>query len=322
MAGPTSDAQRPQMSSTLITALALLCTMLWAGAQIGVKVGLASAPPLALLAIRFCIASALLLPVCVIVKSAFPRNASSWWRLAALGVLNNTMYLGLTAMGLDHISGGLACVLTGINPLALALGGWLFFSEKLLPSDVVGLLGALFGIVWVMLGRLGHDNTLGGALTVLAANGVMVAGNLLYKRWNKESGLLVSHMVQLGVGGLTLAALSYVFEPAGSVHFDARFWGAQAFLIFGVSFGAMLIWLFLLGHASAAKAGAYLFLVPIFGLLQGAALLGERLSWSDCLGAAATTGFVWLAQRGRGVAERRAETRGPSLAGAQASQTS
>ena len=300
-----SPAAGTRFPPAVMTAMALVCTMLWAGAQIGVKLGLSSAPPLALMGVRFTLASLILLPVALWVKSPFPARAGGWWRLVVLGLLNNTVYLGLTALGLDNISAGLACVLTGINPLALALGGWLFLREAILVNEILSLLGALGGIVYVMAGRLGHDNTLGGMATVLGANFVMVAGNLCYKRWQHESGLLVSHMVQLFVGGVTLLALSWGLESA-PIQFGPAFWAAELFLIFGVSFGAMLIWLFMLSQGSAAKAGAFLFLVPIFGLLQGALFLGEHLSLSDGLGAAVTTGFVYLAQRGRSRAAAKA----------------
>ena len=287
-----------ELPGWLLTSLALMCTLLWAGAQIGVKYGLEVSPPFALMGMRFVVASVLLLPVILALRSQWPKTRGAWARTVALGVLNNTIYLGLTALGLNFVSAGLACVLTGLNPLALAIGGALFFNERVRPQTLVGLVGALAGVGWVMAGRLGNDNSPSGALIICLANAVMVAGNLLYKRWQLDCGLLVSHAVQLFIGGVTLLALSAGVEPWSQVQWGARLFWAEAFLVFGVSFGAMLTWLFLLARGTASKAGAFLFLVPLFGLAEGAAILGESLTRSDVWGAAATTACIWYAQRG------------------------
>ena len=279
------------------TALALLCTVLWASAQLGVKVGLQSAPPFYLMGMRFLAAGLILQPVCWAIGSPWPRSWAGLGRLVVLGLLNNTVYLGLTAIGLQTVSAGLNCVLTGMNPLALALGAYLIFGERTGRTEVVGLVGALAGVVWVMAGRIGADNQpLGIALTVLA-NCVMVAGNLAYKSWQKESGLVRSHSVQLLIGGVTLLAMAAMFEDASTIVWGPNLLMAEAFLVVGVSFGAMLSWLYLLSHGSASQAGSFLFLVPLFGLLQSAYLLGEKLSTSDLFGVAVTTLSVYAVQK-------------------------
>lgn len=292
------SAQRPgPITGPWFTAMALMCTLLWAGAQLGVKVGLQSAPPFYLMAMRFLAAGLILQPVCWFVGSPWPKTPGGLGRLVTLGLLNNTVYLGLTAIGLQTVSAGLNCVLTGMNPLALALGGYLIFREKSRTSEVLGLFGALAGVIWVMAGRIGADNQPSGIALTVMANCVMVAGNLAYKRWQSESGLVRSHSVQLLVGGVTLLALAWATEDASAIQWGQNLFLAEAFLVVGVSFGAMLSWLYLLSHGSASQAGAFLFLVPLFGLLQSAYLLGEPLSTSDLFGVGLTTLSVYAVQK-------------------------
>lgn len=279
------------------TLLALMCTILWAAAQLGVKVGLQSAPPFYLMGMRFLAAGLILQPICWLVGSPWPTTPGGLGRLVVLGLLNNTVYLGLTAIGLQTVSAGLNCVLTGMNPLALALGGYLIFRERTRPTEVLGLLGALAGVIWVMAGRIGADNQPSGIALTVMANCVMVAGNLAYKRWQNESGLVRSHSVQLLVGGVTLLSLAWFLEDSSTIEWGTRLLYAEAFLVVGVSFGAMLSWLYLLSHGSASKAGAFLFLVPLFGLLQSAYLLGEPLSASDIMGVGVTTLSVFAVQK-------------------------
>jgi len=302
VAPPSSSANPPKAAETSrsgpgFTALALMCTILWASAQLGVKVGLHSAPPFYLMGMRFLAAGLILQPVCWAIGSPWPRSWAGMGRLVVLGLLNNTVYLGLTAIGLMTVSAGLNCVLTGMNPLALALGAYLIFGERTSRTEIIGLFGALAGVVWVMAGRIGADNQPWGIALTILANCVMVAGNLAYKSWQKESGLVRSHSVQLLIGGVTLLGLAAIFEDASTIVWGQSLFWAEAFLVVGVSFGAMLSWLYLLSHGSASKAGAFLFLVPLFGLLQSAMLLGEKLSASDLLGVAVTTLSVYAVQK-------------------------
>jgi drug/metabolite transporter (DMT)-like permease len=287
----------PILNGKMYTALALVCTLLWASAQLGVKVGLASAPPLYLMAIRFIAAGLILQPVCWAVGSPWPKTWGGMGRLVALGLLNNTIYLGLTALALQTVEAGMNCVLAGVNPLALALGGYLIFGERTDKKELLGLFGALLGVVWVMAARIGADNQPSGIALTLLANCVMVAGNLAYKQWQHESGLVRSHSVQLLVGGVTLLGLAGIFESADAIVWGANLFRAEAFLVVGVSFGAMLSWLYLLSNGSAAKAGSFLFLVPLFGMLQSAWLLGERMTLRDMFGVGLTTLSVYAVQR-------------------------
>ena len=282
-AAPVAPAAgQPNSHTRMYTALALVCTVLWASAQLGVKVGLAYAPPFYLMGIRFVVAGLILQPVCWASGSPWHKTPGGLSRLVTLGLLNNTIYLGLTAIGLQTVSAGLNCVLTGMNPLALALGGYLIFRERTDKMEILGLLGAMAGVIWVMAGRIGVDNQPGGIALTLLANCVMVAGNLAYKRWQHESGLVRSHSVQLLVGGVTLLGLAALTEPAAAIHWGPELLAAEAFL---------------LSHGSAAQAGSFLFLVPLFGLVQSGLFLREKIAASDLVGVAATTLSVYAVQR-------------------------
>src|SRR5256885_16932028 len=66
------------------------------------------------------------------------------------------------------------------------------------------------------------------------------------------------------------------------------------YLVVVLSVGASMLWFWILHHGEASRVSAYFFLTPVFGLLIGAALLGERLALLDALGLAVIAAGLWL----------------------------
>ncbi len=247
---------------------------------------------------RFIVAGAALLLIARWRGTALPARLTDWRTLAALGVLNYALYLGLTAVALRHLSAGMGAVLASTNPLMLALCAAWLLGERLTARKVLGLLTSFGGVVWVMWSRIGPDNEPGAMALILLSIACLVAGTLLFKRADPGVDLLVLNGGQLLVAGLVLAVPVLAWEDLRAVQLTASFLGAQAYLIVGVSWVGMLIWFWLLTHGDATRASAYFFLNPIFGIFLGALLLGEALHARDFLGAAVVALGIWLVQRG------------------------
>ncbi|WP_269866522.1 hypothetical protein [Paenibacillus caseinilyticus] len=45
------------------------------------------------------------------------------------------------------------------------------------------------------------------------------------------------------------------------------------------SIAQFVAWYYVLGHSDPGMANAYLFLIPLFGVLSGRLILGESLHW-------------------------------------------
>lgn len=297
---PTTAQSQSRTSPWLYTSLALLFSLLWASAFMGVKIGLRSSPPFFLMGFRFLVAGAVLLVIARLRGQALPQSRREWLQLAALGLLNNAGYLGLSAIALKHITGSMGSILASTNPLMLAVVAFFLLKERLTPLKIIGLLLAFGSVVGIMYGRLsGGSDAPAHMLLILLANAVMVAGTVLFKRWAPKHDLMVINGVQLLVASVALLVPSLLVEPVAAMHWDGNFLGAIAFLAFGVSCGAMLIWFFLLRSGEASRASSWFFLNPVFGLVLGALLLGEPLRWVDFFGAAGVALGIYLVQRTR-----------------------
>ena len=90
----------------------------------------------------------------------------------------------------------------------------------------------------------------------------------------------------------------------GQAHFNPTptVWASLAFHTVVVSFLSFLVWFWLLRQYMASRLGVFSFLTPLFGILLGAWLLGERIepsflmgSFPVLLGIVLVSGHGWIA---------------------------
>lgn len=294
------------------TLLALLFSLLWAAAFIAVKVGLRSAPPFFLMASRFLAGGILLLGYARLRGIALPATAGEWCALGLLGLLNNAVYLGLSAIALRRLSAGMAAILASTNPLLLALVAAWWLGERLTARKVAGMLASFAGVVWIMRSRVGGQDAPDAMALALLAICFLVAGTVAFKRIRPPQDLLVVNGAQLLTSGLALLAPSLLWEPVASVRLTGSFLLAQAFLVLGVSCAGMLIWFWLLRNGDASRASAYFFLNPVLGLFLGWLALGESMGARDVAGTAVVAAGIYLVQRSDGSARPTAAAAGIS----------
>lgn len=287
------------VSNGVYVPLAILFSLLWASAFIAVKSGLASSTPFFLMGSRFMMAGVALLAFAVFVQRAsLPGSGREWAKLTVIGLLNNAAYLGIAAISLQSISGGMGAVLASTSPLMLAVAATFVLKEKLGFGKVFGLALAFSSVAAIMASRTEAGESPGAMALLFFANAFLVAGTILFKRWSPEGSITVVNGVQLLAAGLVLLPLALLVEPLGSIVWDANLFLSIGYLTFAVSCGAMAVWFFLLRNGDASRAGSFFFLNPIFGLILGAVLLGESFYATDIIGIIGVAAGIYLVQRG------------------------
>lgn len=288
---------RAGVGARLYVPLAILFSLLWAAAFDAVKISQRGLPPLFLMGSRFLLAGGVLLLIALATGRRLPRAGAGWAKLATLGVLNYGLYLGISSLALEHVSGGLAAVLASTNPLMLAAVAPVLLAERIGRLRLAGMVIAFVSVVVIMAGRLGAHDTPLGILLILLANVFLTAGTVLFKRWQPAEHLTVVNGVQLLAASAAVLAPSLLFENLAGIHLAADVLVAFGFLVVGVSLGAMTIWFFMLRSGDAARASSYFFLNPVFGLLLGALLLSEPLHLLDFAGAGGVAAGLYLVNR-------------------------
>ncbi|RTE92153.1 EamA family transporter [Bradyrhizobium sp. LVM 105] len=157
---------------TLLVALATL----WGGSYTFIKLGVATIPPITLIAARTTIAGLLLLGVLWARGIKMPSDAATWRRFAFQAVLNSVVPWTLIAWGERHVDAALATILNSAAPIfTFLLTAVVTRHEATSPRKLFGVVAGMAGICLIVGVDAFHD--IGGGLLAEAA---IVAATICY----------------------------------------------------------------------------------------------------------------------------------------------
>jgi drug/metabolite transporter (DMT)-like permease len=293
--------RKAQLDTVAISSL-LLCCALWGLNQVAAKVALAQIPPLLQAGARSLVA-ALLVALWAVLRGIplFRRDGTGWGGLAA-GVLF-ALEFACIFTGLQFTTASRMVVFIYLSPFVVALGmHFIAHSERLRPSQWLGLLAAFAGVAWAFAEGFtqpaaGPKQWLGDALGVLSA--VLWAATTLVIRATRLTTAAPEKtlLYQLGISGVLLAAAGVALGEHWPAAMSALTWAAFGFQAVIVTFASYLLWFWLVRHYPATRVAAFTLLTPIFGLLFGVGLLGEPLTLRLVIALAAVAGGIAVVNR-------------------------
>jgi O-acetylserine/cysteine efflux transporter len=260
-------------------ALAVLVAALWGFNFVVIKVGLEDVPPLLLSSLRYALASVAVLVIA-------PRRSVPWRWIAAVGLIIGTVKFSLLFVGMDvGVPAGLASLVLQAQAFFTLLFAAVVLGERPRRLQVAGMALALAGIGLVAIQADGGAISIGGLALVVLAAAAWGAGNLVIKRAGATD--MVGFMTWTClVPPIPLLILSLGFEGPDAVG-DALThptWAGVASVVYLAVFATVIGWAawgFLLGRYSPGVVAPFSLLVPVFGLVSGALVLGEGLTLLD-----------------------------------------
>ena len=220
-----------------------------------------------------------------------------------LGVINAGLPSVMYCLAALVLPAGYSSIFNATTPLMGVLIGALFFSEGLTASKAAGVALGLFGVaVLTRTGPVDFDlPLLLGAAACLVATTCYGFAGFLTRRWIGPLGLdnrLVAFASLVGASlfQLPLFAGSLAWQPPTS-------WGGPTVWLSLAGLGlvctafAYVLYFRLLADIGPIKASTTTFLIPPFGVLWGALLLGEPLSWDYVPGCLLIGVALWLVVR-------------------------
>jgi drug/metabolite transporter (DMT)-like permease len=293
-------SRRVRPSSDVVGVVAAVgYIFLWASAFVPSRILALGAPPLGILSLRFLFAGALLLAFARALRLAIPRDADAWVQIFLLGLGGNAGgTVGFNYQALRHMSAGMGSIIASTNPLVMAIVAPIALREPLTPRKIAGLSLGFAGVLIAMHARTGtQEARIEDVLRSFAGVSAFVASNILYKRMRLRPHPVVLNGGQLFCAGVALVPAALLFEGVPRIDWTAPVVVSLAYLVVVLSVGASMLWFWILQHGEASRVSAYFFLTPVFGLLIGALLLGERLVWLDAIGLAVIAAGLWLVSR-------------------------
>ncbi len=281
----------------------LIVTMaLWGGVFVVARASVRDVNALVAAGIRFIIASIIL--VVIMTLRSRSRPIIEGLKLGALpGLVGVFAYNALLFIGLKFapaIDGGM--IVPTLNPIVTTWLAALLFKERIDRAKATGLGLALAGqslVFWESLtSSTGGPNRLLGDFLLLGAAMCWSAYTLTGKHSLGKLNPLELTVYSCITGGILLVvtALPFVnvFSPADA---GMSFWLGILYLAFGGTVVAFFLWHRGVQEYGAAKASAFLYLIPVFALLFAALFLKEAPTVLQLVGVGVVLTGVGISNR-------------------------
>lgn len=280
--------------------------LLWATGFIGARYAMPWAEPFTFLAIRFCLAFAILGVLMLVLgaRSLPPRMAM---HAVLIGMLLHGVYLGGVFWAIHQgLPSGLSALIAGLQPLVTAVLAGALLNEEIRPRHWTGLAIGFVGVVIVLLPKLG---AIGGGVTwqTLTASVIAMAGISAGTIWQKRTGAasdLITGTFWQYVGATFLMALASLLFETRQITINGELVFALAWLVLVLSIGAIFLLMVMIRDGAMSKIASLFYLVPAVTAVIAWALFGEELTPVQLVGMAIATLGVGLATAQRGTRER------------------
>lgn len=237
-----------------------------------------------------------------------PRLGRYLWPLLALGVINSGIPFLMYALAAQVLPSGYSAIFNATTPLVATVVGALMFAEGITPARVMAVLLGICGVaVLAQAGPLEISTAvLGGMAACFVATVCYAFSSYLTLRLaganasvDTRAAVFISQLGALMV--LTPALLiDMALEPGMLAKLQAApllAWGNVALLGLLSTALAYVLYFRLIADEGPQKALTVTFIVPVFAVLWGWALLDESLTVAHATGGGLIALSLWLVLR-------------------------
>lgn len=259
--------------------------LLWSSSFVALKIAFQGYHPMQVIFGRMLVAS-----LCFLIF--IPSFRRIKWRrqdfkyLLIMAICEPCLYFIFEAKALENTSASQAGMITAMLPLLVAILAWTFLSERVTRQTLFGFSLAVAGACWLSLSsettEMAPNPLLGNFCEFLAM--VCAAGytvSLKHLTSNYPPLFLTAFQAFLG----SLFFFPFLLLP--EVGFPNQ-WitvPALAIIYLGtfITLGAYGLYNFAVSKIPASQAAAFVNLIPVFSVLLGMIILGERLTFGQWL---------------------------------------
>lgn len=279
--------------------LIVLCAS-WGLQQISIKVAIAGVSPVMQAGIRSMGAGILVFFWMVLRREdLMAKDGTLWWGIA-VGLIFSLEFI-LIYWGLKYTYASRSVIFLNTMPFFTTMGAHLFIpSERMNVVHVVGLCCAFIGILVAFSESIGLPDArmligdsmlLGGAVLWAAQTVLIKATPLANVRASKTL------LYQLGMSALILPPCSILLGEPGIFRLTPLIAGCIIYQVVWVAFATYLAWYWLISTYPASRVSSFVFLTPLFGVLEGAFLLGEIVTHQITIALVLVSAGIYIVNR-------------------------
>lgn len=253
------------------TFLAIVASLLWSSAFVGVKIGLKYHTPLQFAGIRFLISGLILLPLIGDFRRFKNEVKENFGYVCLIAFLQIVLQYSFFYMGVNLVPAAISAMIVGSGPLFVALVAHFSISDDRLSwVKTISILLGIAGVAVITLGRKslpsGAEIALLGVVYLLLNNLTSGITNVVVARKRQTISPMILTSSSLFIGGLSMCFISLPFEGLPKQSFPVEYFVALAWLSF-LSAAAISIWNTLLRRpeVKVSELNIWKFLIPVAG---------------------------------------------------------
>ncbi|HEY0525038.1 MAG TPA: EamA family transporter [Stellaceae bacterium] len=279
-----ATAAAPRRAPVADYALLLLLATLWAASYSFIRIGVATIPPVTLIAARTLIAGGLLALAMRLRGVALPADRRTWAMFAFQALMNSVAPFTLIAWAEQDVEAGLATILNATVPIFAFLLTWLGSRKAAARREAVNgrkLLGVVIGLSGITLvigvdALSGIGRQTGGQVAIVAASACYAVAAIFGQRFKGLDPMAPAAGSML-CGAAALVPLSLAVDRPWTLNPSAASLAALAGLaVFSTALAFIIYFRLLRSLGSIGITSQSYLRVPI-GVLLGAVFLGESL---------------------------------------------
>jgi O-acetylserine/cysteine efflux transporter len=252
------------------------------------KIGVHAVPPMMMIALRFALVAAMLLPF---VPAPWGRMRQIFYVSIMIGVF----HFAPNFTGLKFVDSGVGAILNQLSVPFSAILAAIFFKDRIGWRRALGMALAFVGVA-VLVGEPKRPTNLLGAFLMISAS-LAWAFSLIQTKMLKDVHPLSLVGWMCLMAAPQLAVLSFllednVVEATLSMGWTG-IWPIVYMAIF-VSIVSHSLWYQLIQRHPINVTAPFALLTPIFGVLFGVLILGEQLTWWMLVGGLITLAGVTI----------------------------
>lgn len=262
-------------------AMLLALGFMWGSAFLFIEYALASFGPISLAAIRITLGALFLWLFARLKGHRLPVDRQTWVQTAAIGLIGLVMPFILIGWAQQEIESGRAAIIMSFTPLTtLMMAHIMTKDEKLTTGKIAGLVVGFAG-VFLLLGGLELGNysaALPRQLAVLLATLGYALSGIMMRNLSHITPTSASAAILIAASCMTVPlALVFDFGLAGPI----MLLSGMSALFLGIfpSALATVIMIHLINRAGVTFMSMSSYLIPAIGVIWGALLLGEQITY-------------------------------------------
>jgi drug/metabolite transporter (DMT)-like permease len=255
------------------TFLAILASLLWSSAFVGVKIGLKYHSPLQFAGVRFFMAGMVLLPFIGGLRRFGSEVKANFGFVCLVAFLQVVLQYSFFYLGVDLVPASISSMIVGSSPLfAASIAHFSFTDDRLTSRKIASILLGLAGVAIITFGRKklpdGSEIALLGVAYLILNNISSGISNVVIARKEKAVSPMILASSTLILGGFTMMLISLPFEGLPKNTFPPEYFIAVCWLSF-LSATAVSIWNTLLQRpeVKVSELNIWKFLIPVSGAI-------------------------------------------------------